>query len=201
MNEQASCLVVVGASAGGIEPLTEIVGALPAELHAAVAVVLHVPPTGSRLPEILSRSARMPAVHAISGERLDAGRIYVAPPDHHLLVGDGRCIVVGGPRENGMRPAIDPLFKSAALAFGARTVAVVLSGTRDDGALGARAVAAGGGCVFVQDPAEADFPGMPESAIARDHPDRVMAAAKIAPAIVEAVQNLSKAAPVSDNEP
>jgi two-component system, chemotaxis family, protein-glutamate methylesterase/glutaminase len=200
MSERPSSLVVVGASAGGVEPLREIISALPADLAAAVVVVLHVPREGSRLPEILTRAAQMPAAHATSGEPLAAGRIYVAPPDRHLLVRDGRAVVVRGPRENSARPAIDPLFRSAALEFAARTVAVVLSGVRNDGALGARAISEQGGCVIVQDPADADFPGMPESAIARDHPDRVLPATAIAPAIVKAVQRLSQEAPVSENE-
>lgn len=199
MDERAPSLVVVGASAGGVEPLKEIVGALPAGLPAALAVVLHVPATGSRLPEILDRSGVLRAEHAEDGEPLLAGRIYVAPPDNHLLVRDSHCVVVRGPRENGARPAIDPLFRSAALSFGRRTVAVVLSGARDDGVAGAAAVSSRGGCVIVQDPAEADFPGMPASTIHRDHPDRVVPLEGIADAIEAAVKNLSEEGAVSEN--
>ncbi|MBV8479089.1 MAG: chemotaxis protein CheB [Actinobacteria bacterium] len=200
MDDRPSSVVVVGASAGGVAPLKEVLGALPADLQAAVLVVLHVSPTGSRLPEILNRSGRLHASHATSGEPLVAGRIYVAPPDHHLLVEDSHCVVARGPRENNMRPAIDPLFRSAARAYGPRVVGVVLSGSRDDGAVGAAAIARRGGCVIVQDPDEADFPGMPASAIARDHPDRVEPTASVAGAIVAAVENLSKEVPVSENE-
>ena len=200
MDDTAPSLVVVGASAGGVEPLKEILGSLPSDLPAAVAVVLHVPASGSRLPQILNRDGGLRATHAVDGEPLLAGRIYVAPPDNHLLVRDSRCVVVRGPRENGLRPAIDPLFRSAALSFGSRTVAVVLSGARDDGVAGAGAVSTRGGCVFVQDPSEADFPGMPASTIHRDHPDRVLPVGEIAGAVTAAVRNLSEEASVSEND-
>jgi two-component system chemotaxis response regulator CheB len=199
VDDTARSLVVVGASAGGVEPLKEVLGALPADLPAAVAVVLHVPATGSRLPAILNRNGGMPAAHATNGETILAGRIYVAPPDNHLLVRDSRWVVVRGPRENGVRPAVDPLFRSAALAFGQRAIAVVLSGARDDGVAGADAVSSRGGCVIVQDPSEAEFPGMPASTIHRDHPDRVMPVGEIAGAVAAAVRELSEEAAVSDN--
>lgn len=189
----------MGASAGGIEPLKRITSELPAGLPAAVAVVLHVPATGSRLPDIINRDAVLPADHAVDGGPVVAGRIAVAPPDHHLLVRDGRFVVVRGPRENGFRPAIDPLFRSAASSYGSRAVAVVLSGSGADGSAGSAAVAARGGCVIVQDPDEASFPGMPERAIARDHPDRVMPAERIAAAIVAAVRDFPTAVDVSEN--
>jgi two-component system chemotaxis response regulator CheB len=200
MSARPSSLVVIGASAGGIEPLKEIAAGLPPDLAAAVAIVLHVSPTGeSRLPAILSRAGRLPVVHARDGEELGEGRIYVAPPDRHLLVVDGRCAVVRGPRENNARPAVDPLFRSAAVAFGSRVVAVVLSGTLADGVAGARFISSAGGTVIVQDPEEADFPAMPANAIARDHPDCVLELAAIAPAIVQAVTRLSHTDHVSDN--
>jgi two-component system chemotaxis response regulator CheB len=125
--------------------------------------------------------------------------VYVAPPDHHLLVRGGRCIVVRGPRENGVRPAIDPLFRSAAAEFGRRAVAVVFSGSGDDGASGAAGIAARGGTVIVQDPDEASFPGMPETTIARDHPDCVVPTDRIAAAVAEAVENPPPDRTVSDN--
>ena len=199
MDERPRSLVVVGASAGGVEPLQRVLDALAADLPAAVCVALHVPATGSRLPEILNRRGKLRATHAVDGEPLLAGRIYVAPPDRHLLVREGTCVVVRGPRENNARPAIDPLFRSAALDFGPASVAVVLSGSRDDGAAGAAAVSAQGGCVIVQDPEEADFPGMPGSTVARDHPDRVLPTAEIAAAIERAVRRLTQEPHVSDN--
>lgn len=189
MQNRAPRLVVVGASAGGIEPLKQILGELPADLPAAVAIVLHVPATGSRLPDIINRHSEIPASHVANADPIVEGRIAVAPPDHHLLVRGSRFVVVRGPRENGFRPAIDPLFRSAAAAYGPRAVAVVLSGSGADGTAGAAAVSSGGGCVVVQDPEDASFPDMPEAAIARDHPDRVMPVAQIAAAVVEAVRN------------
>lgn len=199
MEDRATRLVVVGASAGGIEPLKQIVSELPADLPAAVAVVLHVPATGSRLPDILSHHAEIPAAHAADGDPIIDGRIAVAPPDRHLLVRDGRFGVVRGPRENGFRPAIDPLFRSAAAAYGPRAVAVILSGSGADGTAGSASISARDGCVIVQDPDEAVFPGMPQAAIARDHPDRVMPAERIAAAVVEAVRNPPRERSVSDN--
>lgn len=190
---------MVGASAGGVEPLKIVVGGLPADLPAAVAVVLHVPAEGSHLPEILSRAGPLRASHAEDGEPLLDGHVYVAPPDHHLLVRDSRCVVVRGPRENGARPALDPLFRSAAVSFGARTVAVVLSGARSDGSAGSAAVSARGGTVIVQDPGEAAFPGMPETAIARDHPAGVLEVERIAGAVAAAVRDLRREAKVSEN--
>jgi two-component system chemotaxis response regulator CheB len=180
----AGAVVTVGASAGGVEALTKVVAGLPADLPAAVTIVLHVSPTGSSaLPEILSRSTDLPVAHARNEEELTAGHVYVARPDCHLLVRPGRLEVVRGPKENGMRPAVDPLFRSAADSYRARTVAVVLSGTRDDGAAGARAISEAGGTVIVQDPADAGFPDMPLAAIARDHPDWVLPAAEISQAV------------------
>jgi two-component system chemotaxis response regulator CheB len=197
---QASRLVVVGASAGGVEALKTFVSGLPPELPAAVGVVLHVSPNGrSHLPEILSRAGRLPTAHALDGEPVRAGHVYVAVPDRHLLAREGRWLVVRGPRENNARPAIDPLFRSAALEFGRSTIAVVLSGSRGDGVAGAAAVSARGGVVIVQDPEEAEFGGMPASTIAGDHPDRIMPLAGIAAAVVDALEELPEEEQMSDN--
>jgi two-component system chemotaxis response regulator CheB len=192
-------LVVIGASAGGVEPLKAVVAGLPPDLPAAISIALHVPASGSRLPDILSREGPFPAHHAADGDPLAVGHVYVAPPDRHLLVEGSRCVVVRGPRENGARPAIDPLFRSAAAAFGPRAVAVVLSGARSDGSAGAAAVAARGGTVIVQDPGEAVFPGMPSAAIERDHPDRVTPTAEIPAAVVAAVEKLPEEAGLREN--
>jgi two-component system chemotaxis response regulator CheB len=200
MEESAPTLVVVGASAGGVEALTTLAEGLPADLDAAVCVVLHLPAGAeSRLANILSRAGPLPAIQVRGGERLTRGRVYVAPPDCHLMVRDGHVVVVRGPHENGLRPSIDVLFRSAAVTYGRRAIAVVLSGSRDDGVAGASAVGARGGCVVVQSPDDALFPGMPSETVSRDHPDRVLPLAELATAITSAVRRLSEEVPMSDN--
>jgi two-component system, chemotaxis family, protein-glutamate methylesterase/glutaminase len=184
MSETASAVVAVGASAGGVGALTTFVRGLPLDLRAGVVVVLHVPPEPeSLLPRILARAGPMPVAHARDGEPIVRGHIYVAPPDCHVLVRPRRLQVVSGPRVNLVRPAVDPLFRTAAASYGPNAIAVVLSGSLDDGASGARAVAELGGTVIVQEPRDARFPGMPEATIAADHPDHVLPAAKIAPLV------------------
>jgi len=173
-------VVAVGASAGGVEALRALVGGLPPGYPGAVLIVLHVPrdaPTA--LPAILTRSGPLPAALAVDGETLRPGRIYIAPNDRHLLVVDGHLRLTRGPTENGHRPAVDPLFRSLARAYGARAVGVVLSGARDDGAAGLAVIAAHGGATVVQDPNDALYPSMPRSAIEHVMPDHITAAAKI----------------------
>ncbi len=133
-------LIGIGASAGGVEAISTVVAGLPRDLRAAVLVVLHVARGRSVLPEILSRNSRLPASHPQDGERLEYGRIYVAPPDHHMTLERDVIRVTHGPTENGVRPAIDPLFRSAARAFRSRVVGVVLTGALDDGTAGLAAI-------------------------------------------------------------
>jgi two-component system chemotaxis response regulator CheB len=177
----ATELIVIGASAGGLQPLRAIMEALPADLNAAILVVLHIPSTGnSVLPRILARSGALEVVAAEEDVAIEPGRVIVARPDRHLLVIGGRACVDRGPRENGHRPAIDPLFRSAAAAYGAACCGVILSGTRDDGTAGMAEIKAHGGVALVQDPDEALYPGMPDSAIAGAAVDAVLPVAALA---------------------
>jgi two-component system chemotaxis response regulator CheB len=200
VDERAPNVVVVGASAGGVEALTTLAGGLPADLDAAVCVVLHLPAGAeSRLAHILSRAGPLPATQVRGGEQLTSRHVYVAPPDRHLVVRGGEVFAVRGPHENGLRPSIDVLFRSAALSYARRVVAVVLSGTRDDGVAGASAIGGRGGCVMVQSPDDALFPGMPAETVARDHPDRILPLGELAAAVTAAVQRLSEEVPMSEN--
>jgi two-component system chemotaxis response regulator CheB len=203
-DELPRSLVVVGASAGGVEALQALVQALPADLPAAVLVVLHVRASSSSgLPGILRRRGNLPAEHPPDGAPLREGHIYVAPPDRHLLVRDGRVQVVRGPRENLHRPAIDPLFRSAAAAYGPRVVGVVLTGAGDDGSAGAAAVSSRGGNVVVQDPGDALYSPMPRNAIAADAPIGVVPLAEIPRVVVGLVEESAKLQPdgMSGHEP
>ncbi len=175
-------IIVIGASAGGVEALQTIAKALPAHLDAAVFVVLHVTSEAtSALPAILNRAGPLQAHHAINNEPISHRRIYVAQPDFHLVLRDGQVRVVHGPRENRSRPAIDPLFRSAAIIYGPRVVGVILSGALDDGTAGLRAIKAQGGIAVVQDPDDAVVSGMPRSAIEYVAVDHILPVAEIGP--------------------
>jgi two-component system, chemotaxis family, protein-glutamate methylesterase/glutaminase len=179
-------IIVVGTSIGGVEALTRLVRGLPADLPAALFVVSHVPPEGtSILPEILRREGPLPAAHAQDGEPVQHGRVYVAPPDRHLLLQDDRVRLPRGPRENHFRPAVDPLFRSAARTYGARVVGVVLTGALYDGAAGLLAVRAAGGVAVVQDPADAFSDAMPKAALEIAGADHVLPAAAIGPLLAD----------------
>lgn len=162
--------------------MQELARGLPSNLPAAVFIVLHVPSAGpSLLPRILNKSGPLRARHAINGEAIERGRIYVAPPDHHMLVERERVRVVRGPKENRARPAADPLFRSAAYSYGTRVVGVVLSGALDDGTAGLAAIKRRGGLTVAQDPDEALYPGMPRSAVENVALDHCLPVADIAP--------------------
>lgn len=160
-------LIVVGASAGGVEALTDLVKQLPADLNAAIVVVLHVhSQSPCILHHILDRAGKLPAFEAQDGQAIETGQIYVAPPDYHVLIKLGYLQLTKGPRENRHRPAIDPLFRTAARAYGQQVIAVVLTGMLDDGTAGLMAVKMRRGVAVVQEPDDAMYPGMPKSAIA-----------------------------------
>jgi two-component system chemotaxis response regulator CheB len=181
-------IVVVGASAGGVRALRALVRGLPADLQAALFVVLHTPSgEKSLLPEILSHAGALPAIAAQEGSMIENGRIYVAPNNRHMLVERGRVRVVFSPRENLFRPAIDPLFRSAASAYRARVIGILLSGTLDDGCNGLDEIKQRGGFAIVQKPSDAEFPDLPLNAIQRVNVDRVLPVAEIATLLINEV--------------
>jgi two-component system chemotaxis response regulator CheB len=180
-------VVVVGASAGGVEALRSLVAGLPPDLAAVVVVVLHLPVGGtSALSRILSRAGPLPALTAEDGMPLRPGRVYVAPPGrHHLLVVDHHLRLSDGATLPGHRPAVDVLFRSAALAFGPRIIGVVLSGVLHDGAAGLVEIASRGGITMVQDPADARYRGMPDSALRLLTADHVLPAGRMGAVLAE----------------
>lgn len=181
--------IVIGASAGGVQALSRLVADLPADLPAAVFIVLHIPSNGpSLLPSILARESDLPVKHAIDGEPIERGRIYVAPPDHHLLIEEERAKLVHGPKENLHRPSIDALFRSAARWAGPRVIGVVLTGARDDGRVGMRTIQKRGGLTIVQDPTEAAFPSMPLSVMQGIKVDYSLPLSEIAPLLYKLSQ-------------
>lgn len=178
-------IIVVGASAGGVEALSQLVAGLPENLPAAIFIVVHIPAhSKSLLPNILSRKGKIPATHAKDGEAIAPGHIYIAPPDYHLLVKRDYIRLVKGPKENSCRPAVDPMFRTAAKAYGRRVVGVILSGTLDDGTAGLMDVKRFGGVAVVQDPTEAAYSGMPSSAIENVQVCHILPILSIAPVLV-----------------
>jgi len=157
-------IVVIGASAGGLEAARELLRVLPGSVRAALFVVMHVG-TRSYLAEILDKASALPVKSAVNGEPIEVGRVYVAPPERHLLLHDRHILLRRGPRENMARPAIDPLFRSAAASFGGRVIGVVLSGALNDGSAGLLAIKRCGGLTVVQDPEDALVSQMPRSAL------------------------------------
>ena len=159
-------IVVIGASAGGLEALKTILNALPHDLNAAIFVVLHTARhSASLLPAVLGRVSKLPVSHPKDWERFEHGRVYIAPPGNQMLLNDGVLRVLPGPRENLHCPAVDPLFRSAAMAYGPRVTGVILTGMLDDGTSGLMVVAANGGETIVEDPHTALFSSMPASAL------------------------------------
>jgi two-component system chemotaxis response regulator CheB len=182
-------LVVIGGSAGSLDALKLLIGGLPPDLPAALCIARHITPHAPNvLPAILAKAGTLPATSAVDGEALQSGHIYVAPPDHHLLVVPRHIRVTRSPTENRFRPAIDPLFRSAAVAYGRRVVGVILSGALDDGTAGLWAVKQRGGIAVVQDPRDAQHSSMPESAMTYVPVDHCLPAAAIAPLLIRLAQ-------------
>jgi two-component system chemotaxis response regulator CheB len=185
VNKQVHDIIVIGASAGGVAALTTLVAGLPDDLGAALFIVLHIPATlPSALPQILSRWGPLPAYHATEAMRIEQGKIYVAPPDYHLLVEPGSVHLGTGPKERRVRPAADVLFRSAARAYGSRVVGVVLTGMDHDGTAGLQAVKQSGGVTAIQDPTEAAWPSMPQSALEQVAVDHVLPLVQLAPLLI-----------------
>ena len=157
-------VIVIGASTGGLNALKKIFSELPVDLPAPIFVVLHIGPGVSILPKVLGMHSRLPVVHATDGAAIENGKIFIAPPDHHLVLEADHMRLSRSARENHARPAIDPLFRSAAVAYRRRVIGVVLTGNLDDGTVGLQAVKAYGGTAIVQNPDEAEAPSMPQSA-------------------------------------
>jgi two-component system chemotaxis response regulator CheB len=198
-------LIVIGGSAGSIPVLQEVLARLPADLPAAILLVVHQAQNQpGRLPEVLG--GPLPARHARDGEPIELGRVYVAPADHHLLVEPaGRVRLSRGPKQNRFRPAIDPLFRTAARVFGQQVIGVILSGLLDDGTFGLMQVKRSGGIAICQDPSDADAADMPSSAIRNAHPDYVLKSSEMAPLLNRLVREPSPsraqgATPVSDHQ-
>jgi two-component system, chemotaxis family, protein-glutamate methylesterase/glutaminase len=182
-------MIVIGGSAGSIQSLETIVSGLPPGFPASILVVVHMPADyPSMLPDVLSRVGPLPASNPADLEHMRKGHIYVARPDHHLLIEDGRVRVQRGPRENRHRPAIDPLFRTAAREYGPRVIGVILSGLQDDGSAGLYAVKHRGGIAIVQDPRDTLWDDMPKHALNYASPQYVLRAPEIAAHLVELVE-------------
>ncbi len=194
-------IVAIGGSAGSIDAISAILRCLPPDFPAAVFVVIHISPQSpGYLPQIFSRAGALPAEHGRDGKPFVPGRVYVAPPDHHLLLKpDGSMRVPRGPRENRARPAVDPLFRSAALAFGPRVIGVVTSGGLDDGTAGLRAIKMCGGTAVVQDPTDALAHSMPATALRHVSVDYCRPAADIGPLLAELVHRGPAPRPVVED--
>lgn len=181
-------IVVIGCSVGGVEALQTIAAGLPENFHAAVFIVLHVAPQSrSVLPDILNRVGPLPAKHPIQREQVRGGHIYIAPPDHHMIIEDSHIILSRGPKENRHRPSVDPLFRSAARAYGRQVIGIVLTGSLDDGTVGLQIVKKAGGVAIVQDPNDAFCADMPRSAIDHVKVDHIVPLTQIAALLAELV--------------
>ena len=179
-------IIVIGASAGGFEALKKMVAALPPQLDASIFIVWHMSPDiRGILPDVLNKVNTIVAANAFDREPIVTNRIYVAPPDHHLLIEEGLVRVTRGPKENRFRPAVDPLFRSAAYAYGNQVIGVILSGALDDGTAGLWRIKFNGGITVVQHPADAEVPSMPENALREVQVDHAVPVAGLADLLVK----------------
>jgi len=179
-NQDRQRVIVIGASAGGFEAFKKIISGLPPSFSTPIFIVWHMSPdVRGILPQVLNRVNTIPAAHAYHNEDIKPGRIYVAPPDHHLLIEDGKVLVTRGPKENRFRPAVDPLFRSAAYAYGTGVIGVILTGALDDGTAGLWTVKHYGGTAIVQDPLDAEVPSMPENALRQVKVDHCVGVSEI----------------------
>lgn len=202
MTNHARDIIVIGASAGGVEAVCTVLSSLPRALPAAIFVVVHIPAwRESLLPAIVSRCSHIPAVHPASGDPIERGRIYVAPPDHHLVIeSEERVQLRHGPKENNFRPSINTLFRSAATTFGGRVTGVILTGALDDGATGLSWIKRMGGAAVIQDPAEAQFAQMPKNALLQVSADYVAKLKQIGPILEELSRPVPRSGVKRDEE-
>ena len=189
-------IVVIGASAGGMEALQKLASRLPADLPASVFVVWHLSPgLKTILPSVLNKSGPLRALHPEDGDRIERGRIYVAPNDHHMLLEKGYIRITKGPKENRFRPAVDPLFRSAAYIYGPRVIGVVLTGALDDGTAGLYTIKLRGGTAVVQEPSDAMIRSMPLNALEHTPADYQRPAAEIGELLGRLVREEAPPAP------
>ena len=188
-------IVVIGASTGGFGAFKKIISGLPSDFSLPIFIVWHISPeVRGILPQVLNQLNTIPASHVVDSEMIKPGRIYIAPPDHHMIIEDGKVMATHGPKENRFRPAIDPLFRSAAYSYGNRVIGVILSGALDDGTAGMWAIKQYGGTTIVQNPMEAEVPSMPENALREVNIDHCVSLSELPQLLV----GLSKE-PVSKN--
>ncbi|HEY8050155.1 MAG TPA: chemotaxis protein CheB [Ramlibacter sp.] len=185
--------IAIGASTGGIEALLALVGAMPPQFPGSVLVTQHIGGYPSILPQLMRARGPNPAMHPGDGDPPLAGTIYIAPPDHHMIVEEGRMRLFRGPKENHCRPAIDPMMRSVAMAFGARSIGVVLTGFLDDGTAGLKAIKECGGTAIVQDPASAVEPSMPRSALENVDVDLCLRIDEMVPAFLRIMESRGSA--------
>lgn len=189
-------IVVIGGSAGSATPLLAVLKQLPPDLPAALFVAYHIPPgVEGTLAKVLAGAGTLSCKTAEDGEPIRHGTVYVAKPDHHLLVKRGAVKLSRGPRENRWRPAIDTLFRSAAVAYGPRVIGIVLSGLLDDGTAGLQAIQKCGGTVLVQDPLDAEYPDMPQSVVDNLDPDHRLPVSRMGPVLLRLVREAAGSAP------